>query len=205
MAGPEDVVDSQRNDSWDQTVLEAFAVNLKSLVDSHLGHTDVRESDGDVLLGNRGHATAQLQDKVNQLFLEGHQQHNSIVNRLAQDSATVSGRVASNAVTLDGMIYGGLMTRPDEIAEAAIGKNVSDSTADVARDAIRAAVAQTQQTSAPAQGTTGVAQGALQTQEPILLASELAGMVEVNKALGVQLAKLAEAINVLIIRETEAG
>ena len=205
MAVPGDPVDGQRNDSWDQTVLEAFAVNLKSLVDSHLGHTDVRESDGDVLLGERGHRSADLQSKINEQYLSQAANNAALANTVAQNNSIVSNRIASNAAGIDTMVLGGLMTRPDEIAEAAIGKNVSDSTADVARDAIRSAVAATSQTSAPAQGTTGVAQGALQTQEPILLASELAGMVEVNKAMGVQLAKLAEAINVLIIRETEAG
>ena len=133
----------------------------------------------------------------------GHQAHTGIVNRLAQDSATVSTRIASNAVAMDQMIMGGLMTRPDELAEAVIGKSQADTSADVANQALRGATAAIGQTSAAAQGTTGVAQGALQTQEPILLAESMSALLQVNKSLAVQLAKLTGAIDVLIIRETK--
>ncbi|MHC4372086.1 MAG: hypothetical protein ACYSW8_31150 [Planctomycetota bacterium] len=203
MAVAADGVDVLVNDSFDQAYLENLLVNLKSLMDNHFSHNDVRESDAQALLASRNIRSEDLQAKINEQHLTNASNNQRLVNAMAEGNAIVQNRIASNAVSLDGMVLGGLMTRPDELAESVIGKNQADTTADVSRDVIRGAGANTAMTSPPSQGTTGVAQGALQAQEPILQASELAGMVEVNKALGVQLAKLAEAVNVLIIREVD--
>ena len=196
-------VDVLVNDSFDQAYLENLLVNLKSLMDNHFSHNDVRESDAQVLLGMRGTRSEDLQAKINEQHLLNASNNQRLVNAMAEGNSVVQNRIASNAVSLDGMVLGGLMTRPDELAEAVIGKSQADTTADVARDVIRDAAANAAITSPPAQGTTGVAQGALQVQEPLILASELAGMVEVNKALGVELAEIVKALAVVVVKVSE--
>lgn len=204
MAAPTDPVDSQRNDSFDQSYLENILANLKILMDNHVSHIDTRERENDRLIGVRGTRSEDLQSQINSLFLDRHERYGTMFDTLVSQQQKVADRVGNNSVSLDQMVLGGLMTRPDEVAESVIGKAQADTASDVASQALRDAVANVAQTSAATQGTTGVAHGAMQAGEPIWLAESLGALLETNKALGAQIAKLGESINVLLVRETEA-
>ena len=203
MAVSTDPVDSQVNDSFDQAYLQNILTNLKILMDNHMSHIDSRERENDRLIGVRGTRSEDFQGQVNQLFLDRFQRYGILFDGQVANQASLANLVNNNAAAHANMTNGGLMTRPDEVAESVIGKAQADTASDVAAQALRDAVANVAQTSAAAQGTTGVAQGALQAGEPIWLAESLSALLETNKALGAQIAKLGESINVLMVRETE--
>ena len=203
MAVAADGVDINVNDSFDQAYLQNVLANLKILMDNHMSHIDSRERENDRLIGVRGTRSEDFQGQVNQLFLDRFQRYGILFDGQVANQGSLANLVNNNAAAHSVMVNGGLMTRPDEVAESVIGKAQADTASDVASQALRDAVANVAQTSAAAQGTTGVAQGALQTAEPIWLAESLSALLETNKALGAQIAKLGESINVLMVRETE--
>lgn len=205
MAVAADGVDINVNDSFDQAYLQNVLANLKILMDNHMSHIDSRERENDRLIGVRGTRSEDFQGQVNQLFLDRFQRYGILFDGQVANQGSLANLVNNNAAAHSVMVNGGLMTRPDEVAESVIGKAQADTASDVASQALRDAVANVAQTSAAAQGTTGVAQGALQTAEPIWLAESLSALLETNKALGAQIAKLGESINVLMVRETEKG
>ena len=118
-----------------------------------------------------------------------------IQNRAAQNAATVDHQHNVNAVTLDLLIKSGEV---DTTAQGIAGLKLSDAFQDVAQQAVKAAVAAVPGTSAPSQGTTGVAQGAMQTGAGVSVAdlvtqvSKLAGLVDViaAKVLGEEVTKV---------------
>jgi hypothetical protein len=203
MAVAADGVDINVNDSFDQAYLQNVLANLKILMDNHMSHIDSRERENDRLIGVRGTRSEDFQGQVNQLFLDRFQRYGILFDGQVANQGSLANLVNNNAAAHSVMVNGGLMTRPDEVAESVIGKAQADTASDVASQALRDAVANVAQTSAAAQGTTGVAQGALQTAEPIWLAESLSALLETNKALGAQIAKLGESINVLMVRETK--
>ena len=203
MASPTDAVDGQVNDSFDQAYYQNVAANLKILMDNYMSHLDSRERENDRLIGVRGTRSEDLQAKINDQFLGVAAANASLANTMAQNNTVVANRIASNAVGMDAMVLGGLMTRPDELAETVIGKAQADTASDVAQSVIRAAGANAAITTPVAQGTTGVAQGSLQTQTPILQAAELANMVQVNHALSVELAEIVKALAVIVVKDVD--
>jgi hypothetical protein len=70
----------------------------------------------------------------------------------------------------------------------------------VAFEAVQSALAQAAVTSPAAQGTTGVAQGSLQTGAAGVNVALLTSMTEVMGALGVQLAKIQDALAVILVK-----
>ena len=203
MAVAADGVDINVNDSFDQAYLQNVLANLKIQMDNFMSHIDTRERENDRLIGVRGTRSEDFQSKVNDMHLRWVDNNMRLVNNLAEGSGVTQQRIAANGAALDNMVLVGGMTRPDEVAEAVIGKSQVDAAVDVSPQALRDAVANVAQTSAAAQGTTGVAQGALQSQTPILQVSELAGMIEVNKALGVELAEIVKALAVVVVKVAE--
>jgi urease accessory protein UreF len=161
-------------EEYDQATAEAWIANVKAMFDQHL-----RDAERERNQKNDWEAFA----------LETARNHAQIVNRLAQDAATVSTRIAANAATWDNLVFAGALTNPAELAETAIGAKVAEQVRSAAKDAIDAAVAAVPGTSAASQGTTGVAQGAMQS-----------GVSVADAAILAQIAKLAEAVNVMYIK-----
>jgi len=181
-------IDPSVNDSWDAATLEAMVTNLKRIVDDYANHTL-----------RRGDREQELQNTLLQQHLRYTDDAHGVVMRLANAGATNDTRLQTNAATLDHLANMAALTNPQELAEASIGAKVAGEVRSAAKEAMEAATASVAQTSAAAQGTTGVAQGALQSGEPIWLAESLRALLETNKALGVQMAKLAESLDTIKI------
>lgn len=153
---------------------EAWEINIKALLERALRDVDrEREQKNDLIA----------------FGLEQARNHALIVNRLAQDAATVSARISSNAAIVDNLVNVAAITNPAELAETAVGAKVAADVRSAVAQGIEAAVEQGVVSSPVAQGTTGVAQGAMQTATGIADAAILA-----------QIAKLAEVVSVLAIK-----
>ena len=165
-------IDVQRNDSWDQTTNEHNTINQKDIVDrwAAVGH-------------NKAVANANLQDQINAQYLRWADDAHNVANLVANNSALLANRANNLAVTWDNLVVAG------EVDTTAQGKMASDLARSVANEAVQQALAMTAQTAPPAQGTTGVAHGGMQ----------LGGSVATTAILA-QIAKLAEAVNVLYIK-----
>ena len=165
-------IDEQRNDSWDQTVNEHNTMNEKDIVDRWAAVSH-----------NKAVANANLQDQINSQFLRWADDAHNVANLVANNSAALANRVSNLAATWDNLVVAG------EVDTTAQGKMAADLARSVANEAVQQALAMTAQTAPPAQGTTGVAQGAMQMGGGVATAAILA-----------QIAKLAEAVNVLYIK-----
>lgn len=165
-------IDEQTNNSWDMATEQASTINLKRVVDEWAAVSQ-----------NKAVANSNLQDQVNSQFLRWADDAHNVANLVANNAAVLANRANNNALTFDGLMFAG------EVDTTAQGKMASDLARSVASEAVNQALAMTAQTSPPAQGTTGVAQGAMQMGGGIATAAILA-----------QIAKLAEAVNVLYIK-----
>jgi hypothetical protein len=169
------MADEQMNDTWDASVVQANGINLKRVVDEWAAVSH-----------NKAVANANLQDQINSQFLRWADDAHSVANLVANNSAVLANRANNLATTWDNLVVGGEI---DTTAQGAMANNLADRMRSVAFEAVQAAMAQTAQTSAAAQGTTGVAHGAMQTGT---------GIADV--ALMAQIAKLAEAVNVIYLK-----
>lgn len=145
-------------------IANAYATNMKQVVDNFadLSHERARRS-------------GSLQDKLNDQYL-----------RFVEDQHVLVMRMAGNHTTYDNLMAAGEI---DTTAQGAMANNLANQMRSIAFEAVQTAMAQTAQTSAAAQGTTGVAQGAMQMGGGVATAAILA-----------QIAKLAEAVNVLYVK-----
>lgn len=145
-------------------IANAYATNMKQVVDNFadLSHERARRS-------------GSLQDKLNDQYL-----------RFVEDQHVLVMRMAGNHTTYDNLMAAGEI---DTTAQGAMANNLANQMRSIAFEAVQSALAQTAQTSAAAQGTTGVAQGAMQMGGGVATAAILA-----------QIAKLAEAVNVLYVK-----
>jgi hypothetical protein len=166
---------ADQSGSWDQATVQAFTTNIKRIVDEWAAMSQ-----------NKASQQAGLQDQVNSLFLKWAMDAQGVTHRVANDAATVSARIAANGVSFDNLVLAGEM---DTTAQGAIGAKVASEVRSAAKEAMEAAVAAVPGTSAAAQGTTGVAQGAIQS-----------GAAVADVAILAQIAKLAEAVNVLYVK-----
>lgn len=177
--------------SFDQAVLEAMVNNLKGLTDAWQAN---------FLDQDRQRHT--LQDKLNEQHLRFVEDQHTLVMRTADSNAVLLARMQGNASTVDHLGALDALTPPAETAQAAIGAKVAEEVSSTAKEAIRTALATSVTTSAPAQGSTGVAQAGLQTQ----LAPELAQIIlnanTVQTALLAELAKIEQALSVILVKVT---
>jgi hypothetical protein len=134
-----------------------------------------------------------LQDQINGLFLRQASDALTIANTLAQNNAVITMRINSNGVVLDNLALGGKLSSTDVTSA-----KLADGFKDTADKAIQAATAAAVTTSAPAQGTSGVAQGSLQTVGAVsadAIMAQITKLAEMNTsvlaALGVLTAKVA--------------
>ena len=166
------------NDSWDASVVQANAVNLKRIVDDYAN-----------LAAQQAQAAQKHTDALWAQQLRFTEQWQQIAQQAAINLTQHSQRTAANAATLDNLVIAGEI---DTTAQGSMANTLADRMRSVAFEAVQSAMAQTAQTSAAAQGTTGVAQGAMQMGGGVATAAILA-----------QIAKLAEAVNILYIKVLE--
>ena len=119
--------------------------NLKGLLDSW-------KSDEQ----NQAATRQSLQNQLNTMLLGWMNQEHTLVMRTADTNAAQLSRMLGNAATLDALIFAGKMTAQDVTAAKTVEEFRS-----AAKSAIEAAVAAVPGTGAPAQGTSGVAQGGI--------------------------------------------
>ena len=178
---------------WNEAALEGFVTNLKRIVDDYAD-----------LANEKARRSGSLQDKINDQYLRYVEANGTLVHRMAGNNATVDHLV--NSATASSLAAQNTEFR-------GIGAQVAQEAAEATTGAVNAALAQTAsgqgyglaqaaQTSAPAQGTTGVAQGALQAGEPVWMAESLGALLQVNKALAAKMAAIESALGVLVIKVT---
>lgn len=192
-----DPIDPQANDTWDATQLMGNATNFKRIVDEWAA-----------IAQSKAVQAASLQDMINAKVLAWADDAHAVSMRLANDGASLSQlqannaalasqRATSSAQTWDNFNFAG---ETDTTAQGAMANNLANQMRSVIFEAMQAAVAQTQQTSAPAQGTTGVAQGSLQTGAASVNTALISSLAEVMGSLGVQLAKIQDALAVILVK-----
>jgi len=160
-----------------------------------------------------------LQDQLNAQHLRFVEDQHTLLMRTADQNANLGHRVASNAASVDTLIANNAVIQSqaaqntaqllqalilsgeiDTTAQGAIGAKTAEEFRSAAKQAIEAAIAAVPGTSAPSQGTTGVAQGALQTQAPIELAQVLSNNITIQTAVLTELAQINKALAVLLVR-----
>ena len=147
-----------------------------------------------------------LQKAVNQQYLSMMQDQHTLLMRTADSNAVLQHRAANNAATVDhqrnvnaetlGLLIGA--GEVDTTAQGVAGLKLGEEFRSAAKQAIEAAVAAVPGTSAPSQGVTGVAQGAMQTGAGVAVAdlvtqvAKLAGLVDIiaAKVLGEEVTKV---------------
>jgi hypothetical protein len=144
---------------------------------------------------NNSKQRAGLQDQVNNLFLQNVQQAQALMNQVAQWGAQEQARGARNAGTWDNLVFAGEI---DTTAQGAMGAKIAADVGDAAKKAIDEAIASAVVTSPPAQGTTGVAQGAVQAD----IAQVVANSNTIQTALLAELAQINKALAVILVKVT---
>lgn len=130
------------------------------------------------------------------LALEQARQNQQIVNRLAQDGATISARVASNAATIDARLASAAATLDAVVGANAITANEAAQAADnrmmtdlankfqnEAKEAIQAAVAAAVQSNPVNQGSTGTAQAGMQLDQSVAISALMAQMTKLAEGM----------------------
>jgi hypothetical protein len=176
------------NEKFESKYDEGWETNFKGLTDAW---------NADWLNGAKQRAG--LQDQVNNLFLQNVQNAQALMNQVAQWGAAEQAREARNAGTWDNLVFAGEV---DTTAQGAMGAKIAADVGDAAKKAIDEAIASAVVTSPPAQGTTGVAQGALQTQTPIELATVLNNQITTQTAILARLAQITDALAVILVKVT---
>jgi hypothetical protein len=199
---------------FDETMLEAWAANVKAMFEQHL-------RDGE-----------REREQVNDwraFGLEQARQNAQIINRLAQDSATISARYANDGANFSAAqaaqmnrqaVNAGTSDQLFSALQAVVGseilnnQNASQTSAerlssetakgfqDTAKAALDTVIANSAQASPLPQGTVGVAQGSLQTAEAASTNAMMTQLAVANNAIMAQVAKLAEVVDVLLLKVT---
>jgi hypothetical protein len=191
--------------TWKETVEQANSQNLKRFVDewAEVSH-------------NKASQQAGLQDSVNSLFLKWAMDAQGITNRAANDGANVSATLNSAMALASARGNDAAGAMQNLILAAALGQQVSinkmaaeTASADiVAKKAVDAATAAMTGTSAPAQGTSGFAQGSIQGTGGVATSAIMAQITklgEVNTAVLASLAVLAEKVAALEVATKPAA
>jgi len=174
------------NDTWDASVVQGNAVNLKRIVDDYAN-----------LAAQQAQAAQKHTDALWAQQLRFTEQWQQIAQQAAINLTQHSQRQASLATSWDNLVLAGEI---DTTAQGAMANNLADRMRSVAFEAVQAAMAQTAQTSAAAQGTTGVAQGAMQTGAAGVNVALLANMTEVMAAIGASLVNVESALKVILVK-----
>ena len=170
---PEEYIMADQSETWDQVYTQANTQNLKRFVEewAELSH-------------NKASQQANLQNQINSLFLKWTMDAQGITNALAQNNAVIQSRINSNGVALDTLTLAGKVSAGDVTSA-----KLADSFQGAVKSAIKAAVAAVPGTGAPSQGTSGVAQGGIQTVGAVA-----------SEAIMAQMTKLAEAVSMLTLK-----
>lgn len=159
--------------TWDQVYTQANSQNMKRFVEewAELSH-------------NKASQQAGLQDQVNSLFLKWSMDAQGLSNALAANNAVVQSRIVNNGVALDTLTLAGKVSAGDVTSA-----KLADSFQGAVKSAIEAAVAAVPGTQPPATGTSGVAQGGIQTVGAVA-----------GEAIMAQMVTLAEAVKALTLK-----
>jgi hypothetical protein len=169
------MADEQMNDTWDASVVQANGINLQRIVDDYAN-----------LAAQQAQAAQKHTDALWAQQLRFTEQWQQVAQQAAINLTQHSQRTAANAASWDNLVIAGEV---DTTAQGSMANTLADRMRSVAFEAVQSAMSMTAQTAPPAQGTTGVAQGAMQMGGGVATAAILA-----------QIAKLAEAVNVLYIK-----
>jgi len=191
--------------TWAETAEQANTQNLKRFVDEWAAQSY-----------NKALQHANFQDQVNGLFLKWAMDAQSVTNRAAQDGASVSATLNSAMALGSARGNDAASAMQHLILAAALGQQVSinkmaaeTASADiVAKKAVDAATAAMTGTSAPAQGTSGFAQGSIQGTGGVATSAIMAQITklgEVNTAVLASLAVLAEKVAALEVATKPAA
>lgn len=181
---------------------EGWETNFKQVTDSWAAIAQAAATAQAQAAQNKVGQIAGLQDQINNLFLKWAMDAQGVTNRVAQDAASISARIASNAATVDNLVNVAAITNPAELAETSIGAKVAADVRDAVTQGIAAATGFGTISGPVPQGTTGVAQGTLQTQAPIELAQILANNNTVQLALLKALADINTSLGVILVKVT---
>lgn len=175
-------------EEFDQATVEAWITNTKAMYDAW-------QSDSQQQARQR----QTFQDQVNQQYLRFVEDAHALTQRTADFNAAA---LHKNSEAMDAMRALILAGEIDTTAQGTVAAKLAEEFRSVAKQAVEAAVAAVPGTSAASQGTTGVAQGALQTVTPVAISESLSSLIQVNKALAVELAEVVKALAAVIVKVT---
>jgi hypothetical protein len=158
---------------------EAWETNIKAGTDNYLTQWQ-----------SAAQAAQGLQAELNEQHLRFVDDEHTLVMLMLKDAAGASGRLNANGVLHDHLASLAALTPPEEVAQAAIASKIAEEVSPAVSNALKTSMAQAALTSAPAEGSTGVAHAGLQTPVPVELAEIMVNMIESNKALSVKIAEL---------------
>lgn len=179
-----------------QSFTDAWATNIKALFDQHLA---------DVQRAQESSKTAEATilrhvDDYHALAVQMMQNAVTTANVVNNATATEVARGQSAAAAWQNLVLAGALTNPAELAETAIGAKVTEQVRDAVSRAFDTVTAASAQASPLPQGTTGVAQGSMQTTNAVAADAIMAQLAATTMAMQAQMAKLAEVVNVLLVR-----
>jgi hypothetical protein len=169
--------------TWDQAMTEAWSTNVKAMFEQHLRD------------GEREREQKNLSDALAQRVAE---QQNALVSLIQTNAATLANRTAQNAATVDHLANIGGLAQLSEYRN--IGAQVAEQASEAATAAINSALAQGAQSNPVAQGTAGLAQGAVQAGIAGVNVALLSNLAEVIAALGVQVSQIKDALGVILVK-----
>lgn len=169
--------------AFDQASLEAWTTNLKAMFEQHLRD------------GEREREQKNLSDALAQRVAE---QENALVALIQTNAATLANRVAQNAATVDHLANMAGLAQLSEYR--GIGAQVAEQASEAATAAVNSALAQGAQSNPVAQGTTGLAQGAVQAGIAGVNVALLSNLTEVMAAIGASLVNVESALKVILLK-----
>ena len=155
------MADEHLNDTWDASVVQANATNLKRIVDDYAN-----------LAAQQAQAAQKHTDALWAQQLRFTEQWQQIAQQAAMNLTQHSQRTAANAASWDNLVIAGEV---DTTAQGAMANNLTNQMRSVAFEAVQAAMTQGTQTS-------GVAHGAMQMGGGVATAAILAQIAKLAEA-----------------------
>ena len=171
--------------TFDQSMAQAWQANVKAMFEQHIRDAE-REREQANTLGALSQRVAE--------------QQNALVSLIQTNAAALANRTAQNAATIDHLANMAGLAQLSEYR--GIGAQVAEQASEAATAAVNSALAQGAQSNPVAQGTTGLAQGAVQAGVAGVNVGLMANMAEVLAALGSRLANVESALGVILVKVT---
>lgn len=181
-----------------QSFTDAWATNIKALFDQHL--EDVEQ--GKIVAKGWNALALRQAEADHQIILQMAQNGAALANLVNNSTAAAVSRDNAAASAWQNLVLASALTNPAELAETAIGAKVTEQVRTAVDRAFETATVAAAQASPLPQGTTGVAQGSMQTTNAVAADAIMAQLAATTMAMQAQMAKLAEVVNVLLVRVT---